>query len=395
MTTGDFRRYRVLWPDHLGLARGKYLPARSAARGTGFCLGVFLQGYDKGIYEVETGVDPTGFPDLEAEFDVADARPGWEPDTGVVVADLSFGHRPFAASARHTLRRAVADWQALGHTPRIGIELEAYVLEPDGAGGWQPYQTPSAYVYGTGSLMDPSGLVFDIMDRAEASGIPVESLNTEFDSPQFELTLEHGDALEAVDNVFLFKELAREVADEHGLKLTFLGRPLDQLAGSGLHVNLSFGDGAGGNALFDERAEDGLSALARRCIAGMLAHHEGLAALCAPTVTAYRRLVPGELVGQWANWGHEPPLRRGAGAAPAGAGDPPGAPPPGRGGQPLRGDRRHPPGRPPGRGRRPDAAAGRDRRRHRDDRYRSALRHQSGRRHRRPAGRPATDRGRR
>ncbi len=305
MTDGQFKRYRVLWPDHLGLARGKYLPQRSASRGTAFCLGVYLQGYDKGIYEVETGVDPTGFPDLEAEFDVADARQGWEPETGVVIADLSFKHQPFAASARHTLRRAVADWEALGYRPKVGIELEAYVLEPDGSGGWRPYETPSAYVYGTGSLMDPTGLVVDIMNRAEASGIPVESLNTEFDSPQFELTLEYGDALESVDNIFLFKELAREVAHEHGLRLTFLGRPLADKAGSGLHINLSLADASGGNALNDGERPDGLSELAGRCIAGLIAHHEGLTALCAPTINAYRRLVPGELVGQWANWGHD------------------------------------------------------------------------------------------
>ena len=301
----DYSRYRILWPDHLGLARGKYLPRRSAANGTAFCVGVFLQGYDKGIYEVETGIDPTGFPDLEATYDMADVRPCWEPDTGVVIADLEFGHEPFAASARETLRRAVADWEALGYTPQIGIELEAYVLAPDGDGGWKPHETPSAYVYGTGSLMDPTGLVTDIMQRAEACGLPIESFNTEFDSPQFELTLEYGPALEAVDNVFLFKELAREVAGEHGLKMTFLGRPFADRAGSGLHVNMSLADSSGENALQDTAADDGLSALAGQCIAGILAHHEGLTALCAPTVNAFRRLVPGELVGQWANWGYD------------------------------------------------------------------------------------------
>ncbi|MEL6983259.1 MAG: glutamine synthetase, partial [Actinomycetota bacterium] len=305
MTQETYRRYRVLWPDHLGLARGKYLPRRSAARGTSFCLGVYLQGFDKGIYEVETGVDPTGFPDLEAEFDLTSVRPCWEPATGVVVADLSFDHAPFDASPRHTLRRAVADWEALGYRPQIGIELEAYVLERADDGSWQPQDTPGAFVYGTGPLTDPTGLIPDILDRAEAAGIPVESLNTEFDSPQFELTLEYGDALDSVDNVFLFKELAKETAAERGLKMTFLGRPFADRAGSGLHVNMSLIGADGTNALYDSGAEDGLSPLAGQSIAGLLAHHEGLTALCAPTVNAYRRLVAGELVGQWANWGYD------------------------------------------------------------------------------------------
>jgi glutamine synthetase len=305
MTQDTYTRYRVLWPDHLGLARGKYLPRRSVARGTSFCLGVYLQGFDKGIYEVETGVDPTGFPDMEADFDLRAVRPGWEPGTGVVVADLSFGHQPFAASARHTLRRAVADWEAMGYRPNLGVELEAYVLEGAGDGTWRPQDTPGAFVYGTGPITDPTGLIPDILERAEATGIPVESLNTEFDAPQFELTLEYGEAMEAIDNVFLFKELAKEAAAERGLKLTFLGRPFADRAGSGLHVNLSLTGADGTNALYDSRADDGLSELAGRCIAGLLAHHEGLTALCAPTVNAYKRLVPGELVGQWANWGHD------------------------------------------------------------------------------------------
>ncbi len=305
MSQDGYTRYRVLWPDHLGLARGKYLPRRSAAKGTSFCLGVYLQGFDKGIYEVETGVDPTGFPDMEAEFDLQAVRPGWEPGTGVVVADLSFAHQPFATAPRHTLKRAAADWEAMGYRAQIGIELEAYVLERGDDGAWRPQDTPGAFVYGTGPMTDPTGLIPDILDRAEATGIPVESLNTEFDSPQFELTLEYGDALDAVDNVFLFKELAKETAAERGLKMTFLGRPYADRAGSGLHVNLSLVAPDGTNAFYDSRADDGLSELAGQCIAGLLAHHEALTGLCAPTVNAFKRLVPGELVGRWANWGYD------------------------------------------------------------------------------------------
>lgn len=166
----DFDRYRVLWPDHLGLARGKYLPARVAGNGTSFCLGVYLQGYDKAINMVETGVDPTGFPDLDATFDIADARPGWEEGTGVVVADLSFNGEPFETSSRRVLQKAIADWEALGYTAKVGIELEAYLLESDGDGGWKPFDTPNTYVYGTGPMADPTGLIDEIMQTAESCG---------------------------------------------------------------------------------------------------------------------------------------------------------------------------------------------------------------------------------
>ncbi len=300
-----YDRLRVLVPDHLGLARGKYLPWRNAERGTSFCVGTWLLDYRREILDVEIGVDPTGLPDVDAVYSLHDARPGWEEGTGVVVADIAFHGEPYSVSARHALRRAIADWNSLGYHPKVGIELEAYVFEPDGDGGWRPRETPSAFVYGTGPMADPDGLIAEIMRRAERSNIPVESINSEFDFPQWELTLEYGEALTAVDNIFLFQQLARETAFERGLRLTFLGKPVPQRSGSGIHVNISFDDARGDNALVDTAADDGLSELAGRCIAGLIAHHEGLAALCAPTVNAYKRLQVGTLSGVFANWGYD------------------------------------------------------------------------------------------
>ncbi|MGA1052602.1 MAG: glutamine synthetase family protein [Ilumatobacteraceae bacterium] len=303
MTSYD--RLRVLAPDHLGLARGKYLPWRIAERGTGFCVGTWLLDYQREILDVPIGIDPTGFPDVDAVYSLHDVRPCWEDGTGVVIADLEYHGEPYTTSARHALRRAIADWTELGYRPKIGIELEAYVFEPDDGGGWRPRDTPSAFVYGTGVMADPDGLIAEIMRRAEACGLPVETINSEFDFPQWELTLEYGDALAAVDDIFLFQQLARETAFEFGLRLTFMGKPIAEKAGSGLHVNLSLTDAHGDNALADPESDDGISTLARQCIAGLVEHHRGLAALCAPTVNAYKRLQIATLSGVYANWGYD------------------------------------------------------------------------------------------
>ena len=303
--TSDYRRIRVLWPDHLGLARGKYLPSRLAANGTGHCTAVYALGYDRQMTPAPGSFMLEGFPDMHARFSLGDVRPGWEPDTGVVVADLEKDGRPFEVSARHALRRAVADWRALGYEPQVGIELEAYLFEPDGHGGWKPIDTPGGHVYGTGRAVDPTGFLDELMETADRVGLPVESINSEYDVPQFELTLEYRDALGAVDDVFLFKLLAREVAHNHGLLATFLGRPLADRGGSGTHVNLSLLDGDGANALVDPATDDGLSTLAKGCLAGLCLHHPGMTALCAPTVNSYKRLRPGQLSGYWANWGHD------------------------------------------------------------------------------------------
>jgi glutamine synthetase len=306
MESAAYDRVRVLWPDHLGLARGKYVPYRLAHRGVRHCTGLWALGYDRNMTLDATGANVAeGLPDMDAEFDLADVRPSWEPRTGVVVADLVRHGEPVAVSPRGALRRAVEGWQAHGLTPKVGIELEAYLLQPDGRGGWQPLDTPGAYVYGTGLAVDPHGVVDDIWAAADAAGIPIESVNSEYDTPQFEFTIEYGDALRTADDVMLFKLLAREVAQRKGLLCTFIGKPLGDRGGSGLHVNTSFATADGANAIHDPSAPDGLSQLARHCIAGMLAHHRGLAGLCAPTVNAYKRLRPASLSGYWANWGYD------------------------------------------------------------------------------------------
>jgi len=320
MTSYD--RIRVLWPDHLGIARGKYLPARLADRGTNHCVTTFALGYDRSMVPAPGSYLLEGLKDVRSTFDPDEVHPGWEDDrTGVAVGHLTFAGEPFRFSARYALQKAVADWAELGYTPKVGLELEAYVLEPDGLGGWMQWRTPRSFVYGTGRSADPTGLIDEIMRTAEASDFRVESINAEFDESQFEMTLEHDDALRAADDAFLFKVLAREVALDRGLDLTFLGKPFTGISGSGLHVNFSLGSADGSNAMADDASSDGLSVLAGSCLAGLCAHHQGMAALCAPTVNAYRRLRPAELNGYWANWGYDHrcaanriPEARGAGA---------------------------------------------------------------------------------
>ena len=301
----NYKRIRALFPDHHGLARGKYLPIAHAAGGTHHCVTTFALAFDRTMVPAPGAGLLEGLPDCDLEFRMDDVRPGWEANTGVVVGDLGFRGEPLSISPRHALRRAIAAWEQQGYTAKVGIELEAFVMQPNGQGGWIEWDTPGAYVYGTGPAVDPVGLIDEIMEVADRCGLPVESINSEYDTPQFELTLAYGNALEAVDNIFLFKLMAREIAFKHGLLLTYMGKPFADRGGSGFHVNLSLEDKKGSNALYDSKAKDGLSMLAKHCIAGMIEHFESSAALCAPTVNAYKRLKPAQLAGYWANWGYD------------------------------------------------------------------------------------------
>jgi glutamine synthetase len=301
----NYKRIRVLFPDHLGLARGKYIPIKEARGGARHCTALFALAFDRTMVPAPGSKLLEGLPDFDVKFDLDDVRPSWEADTGVVIGDAFFHGEALPHAPRNVLQKAIAEWEKLGAMCEVGIELEAYVMQPDGHGGWTEWNTPGAYVYGTGPAVDPIGLFDEIMQTADQCGLPIESINSEYDTPQFELTLVHDNCLKAVDDIFLFKVMAREIAAKHGLLLTYIGKPIAGRSGSGLHVNFSLQDKKGKNLMHDPKAKDGLSKLAHQCVAGMVAHHVGMSAVCAPTVNAYKRLVPAQLAGYWANWGYD------------------------------------------------------------------------------------------
>ena len=300
------KRLRLLWSDLHGIERGKYLYGDWTDKGkANFCLSTFPLTFDREILDIPRMSFDVGLPDLEATLDSSSLRSGWEPNTVVGVADLRHLGEPVWVDPRHVLRLAVEPWREKGLEPQIAFEFEFYLLKPNGGGGWASIDTPGSRVYGTGMAVDPDGVVGEIVDTASACGLDVEAWCTEFDDAQFEVNIKYRDAIGAADDAFLFRVLAHEMAQRRGHRATFLGRPFNERGGSGLHVNISFRDATGDNALYDPSAPDGLSPLAHHAMAGMLAHHEGTAAICAPTVNAYKRLLPDMMNGYWANWGHD------------------------------------------------------------------------------------------
>jgi glutamine synthetase len=300
--TSDVSRTRVMFNDMLNLARGKYVPVDVAASGViGFARGAFAVSYDRDLLPVPGCGVHDGLPDMELMLD-EHRRSSWQPGTEIALGDLYIDNAPFSLCPRGTLKRAIAAWTELGYTPMVGLETEAYVFQRDQDGVWRPYDTPGAFVYGTGPANDPQGVMDDIWEAAHQASIPLESTNGEFDNGQFELTLCFDEALKACDDAFLLKTMAREIGLKKGLLITFMPKPIPDRGGSGLHVNFSFADKQGHNSIAPTNE---LSALAKHCMAGLIEHHEALAGLLAVTVNSYDRLSAGSLAGYWANWAED------------------------------------------------------------------------------------------
>ncbi|MCB1339501.1 MAG: glutamine synthetase [Pseudooceanicola sp.] len=300
-------RLRALFCDHLSIMRGKYLPhSKLRDDSTRFCLSVFGTHYDRDLLDAPGAKVKQGLPDMDLRWRADDIRDSWEADTQIVLGDLYDEEgEPLALCPRGALKRAVADWRAQGLTPKVGIELEAYAFQADDKGRLMPYDAPGGVVYGTGSFADPLRFNDRIWEMADRLGFSLDLITSEFDTPQFEYTLTFDDALRAVDDIVLFRLMAREIALEYGVVLTFMPKPIAECGGSGMHVNFSFTDADGNNMLANgpKGGPENMNDLARGCIAGLVHHHRGLAGLVAPTANSYLRLQPGSLSGYWQNWG--------------------------------------------------------------------------------------------
>ena len=78
---------------------------------------------------------------------------------------------------------------------------------------------------------------------------------------QYEINVEHSDALDAADRAFLLKTTVKELAARQGMVATFMGKPFNDQGGSGFHVHLSLAAATARNAFDDSGAPHGLGAM--------------------------------------------------------------------------------------------------------------------------------------
>ncbi|HEU4605744.1 MAG TPA: type I glutamate--ammonia ligase [Nitrososphaera sp.] len=142
--------------------------------------------------------------------------------------------------------------------------------------------------------------------------ISVTNMNHEVaSSGQIEINFMHSTLTKAADNVQVYKDTVRSVAKRHNKVANFMPKPVfdesdpsgsESDNGSGMHVSTSLWAGAT-NVFYD--AGDGyaeLSQAGRYFIGGVLGHAPSLAALVAPTVNSYHRMVPGFEAPVYAAW---------------------------------------------------------------------------------------------
>ncbi|MDE1164113.1 MAG: glutamine synthetase family protein [Pseudomonas sp.] len=213
------------------------------------------------------------------------------------------------ADPRHVLVQVIEALKIDGYHPVMACELEFYLLDQqrDASGHPQPAldsdgQRPRAtQVYGLRELEQIEPFLADLYAACKAQGIPARTAISEYAPGQVEITLEHGDALLAMDQAVRYKRLVKGVAHQHGMQACFMAKPFDHLAGTGMHMHVSLADGQGRNLYASE--DKAGTPLLRQSVGGMLAHLLDSLLLFCPNANSYRRFQANSYAPLAPTWG--------------------------------------------------------------------------------------------
>ena len=145
--------------------------------------------------------------------------------------------------------------------------------------------------------ISPEDKYRDFRDRSvalmEAAGVAVKYHHHEVAASQLEVELDFMSIAEVGDKVCLAKWILRSVAEEMGLTVTFMPKPLNKVSGSSIHVHQFLEKG--GKSIFPGDEVFNLSKEALSYTCGLLEHSltGSLLAFTNPSTNSFRRLVPG------------------------------------------------------------------------------------------------------
>jgi glutamine synthetase len=232
-------------------------------------------------------------------------RTPWLPGTALLLADLEWhDHTPVLASPRQILRAQIDRLAARGWTALAATELEFMLFSTSyrdahlqGYRDLEPanFHNIDYSILGT-SRVEP--LIRRIRNEMLEAGLVVENSKGECNFGQHEINFLYDDVLATADKHAVYKNGAKEIADQEGMAISFMAK-YDQREGSSCHVHLSLRDGADAPVFADEpQVFDSF-------MAGLLATLPELTLLHAPNVNSYKRFASASFAPTAVAWGSD------------------------------------------------------------------------------------------
>ena len=210
--------------------------------------------------------------------------------------------QPFPGDPRGTLKKMLANIKQRGWKFNVGPEPEFFLFKRNGSAGIHPVPHDVGGYFDFSADDDAVSVRTELMGALKGMGLEVEMGHHEVALGQHEIDFRFDDALRTADNVLTLKYTVKAIAAQHGLIASFMPKPIFGINGSGMHCHQSLFDLQGENLFYNATDEFNLSPLAYGLIAGQLAHARALAAVVAPTINSYKRLVPGYEAPVYVGW---------------------------------------------------------------------------------------------
>jgi len=315
----DLKGIDLLIADLNGVLRGKRI--QSSALAKVFQEGIYLPASVFAGNITGATVEETGLGMAQGDSDrVCHPIPGtlskspWynKSMAQVLMTMYEANGKPFFADPRQVLKRIFGQFQELGFTLVVAVELEFYLLDTrrDRQKNPQPPISPvtgkrdkNTQVYSVDDLDDYGAFLDQVAKGAESQGIPADTALAEYAPGQFEINLKHEpDPLSACDNAVLLKRLIKGVAREMGMIATFMAKPYAQQAGSGTHIHISLLNKNKENIFSDPQNETGSKNLLH-AIGGLSKTMKESMAIFCPNANSYRRFQPDLYVPMAPTWG--------------------------------------------------------------------------------------------
>lgn len=324
----DVHTVRVLFADQHGVLRGKAVAATALA--SAFDRGI---GVPASLLHKDTGNtyaiglwEPTGNPVLDALVGVQNVvlRPDpttlralpWAEGTAVVLCDLeTIDGSPITLSTRGLCADAVNRLADRGHRFVAGLELEFHLYRKEVDGSFTDTH-PGWDLLGEDPLDRLEPILEPIRRGLVSLGFPPATIEAELGPSQIEMTFAPASGIALADQAVLVRSAIRQLARRSGLHATFMSRPRvrDESFPSGWHLHQSLVALApGGPATTDafasrfrpDVADELLSPVGRRWVAGLLHNAAASCLLTTPTVTGYKRYRPRAVTPDRVTWSRE------------------------------------------------------------------------------------------
>ncbi len=296
-----------------GILRGKYMSRdkflSSLEKGFGFCD--VLVGWDSNdqLYDnVSVTGWHTGYPDAMVRVLPESCREiAWEDGMLFFLSEFTGKHEEVCS--RGTLRRVLAQADAMGFDVLAGIEYEIFFFEETPHSvreknyrDLKPIQ-PGWFGYSVLRNTTESDLYQDLLSGCTLMDLPIEGLHEETGPGVLEVALTVDDALAAADKAALFKTFCKIAAQKRGLMATFMARWSQDWPGQSGHIHMSLRKKSGEPVFHDPSQPGNMSETMRHFIGGQQKLMPAWLAMIASTVNSYTRLVPGFWAPTDASWG--------------------------------------------------------------------------------------------